>query len=52
MTLWLALRHRATPWAHRALAFVVVAYAPSPIDRFPDVMPELGSLDDANLAGC
>ncbi len=49
LTLWLALRHPQTPWLAKALAFVVVAYALSPIDLIPDFIPVLGFVDDALL---
>ncbi len=46
MTLWFALRHPLTPWYARAFAALVTAYALSPIDLIPDVIPVLGYLDD------
>jgi uncharacterized membrane protein YkvA (DUF1232 family) len=49
MTLWFARSHPQTPWAAKALGVVVVAYALSPIDLIPDVIPVLGYLDDALL---
>lgn len=49
VTLWFALRHPATPWVAKGIAFVVVAYALSPIDLIPDFIPVLGFLDDAIL---
>ena len=49
LVLWFALRHPGTPWWVKALAFVVVAYALSPIDLVPDFIPVLGLLDDAIL---
>lgn len=49
VTLWFALRHPATPWPARALAWLVVAYALSPIDLIPDFIPVLGYLDDVIL---
>lgn len=48
-TLWLAARDRRTPWAARALAGLVLAYALSPIDLIPDFIPVLGHLDDLVL---
>jgi uncharacterized membrane protein YkvA (DUF1232 family) len=45
----LALRDPRTPWYARVLAFVVVAYALSPVDLIPDVVPVLGHLDDLVL---
>lgn len=47
--LYLAARHPATPWYARLLAGLVVAYALSPIDLIPDVIPVLGYLDDLVL---
>jgi uncharacterized membrane protein YkvA (DUF1232 family) len=47
--LYLAYQHPDTPWYARAWAFVVVAYAVSPIDLIPDFIPVLGFLDDAIL---
>lgn len=49
VTLWFALRHPGTPWAAKALAAVVVAYALSPIDLIPDFIPVLGYVDDVLL---
>jgi len=46
MTLWFALKHPLTPWHARAFAAVLTAYALSPIDLIPDVIPILGYLDD------
>ncbi|WP_198376729.1 YkvA family protein [Neoroseomonas rubea] len=47
--LWLAARDPRTPWAARLLALAIAAYALSPIDLIPDVIPVLGYLDDAIL---
>ena len=47
--LWLAARDPRTPWAVRALAIAIAAYALSPIDLIPDVIPVLGYLDEAIL---
>lgn len=49
LALWLALRDPRTPLAAKLVAAVVVAYALSPIDLVPDVIPVLGLLDDALL---
>lgn len=46
---WFAARDPRTPWLARALAFVVAAYALSPIDLIPDFVPVLGLLDDLLL---
>ena len=42
----LALIDERTPWYAKMLAFVIVAYALSPIDLIPDFIPVLGLLDD------
>jgi uncharacterized membrane protein YkvA (DUF1232 family) len=44
-----AARDPRTPWAVRLLAWLVAAYALSPIDLIPDVIPVLGYLDDLLL---
>ncbi len=49
ITVWLLARDPRTPWFARALAFVVAAYALSPIDLIPDAIPILGLLDDIIL---
>ncbi len=46
---YFAARDRRTPWYARALAFVVAAYALSPIDLIPDFIPVIGYLDDIVL---
>lgn len=43
---WLAARDPRTPWYAKALAFIVAAYALSPIDLIPDFIPVIGYLDD------
>ncbi|MFN8547483.1 MAG: YkvA family protein [Candidatus Eisenbacteria bacterium] len=45
----LAARDPRTPWAARALGWIAVAYALSPIDLVPDFIPVLGQLDDLVL---
>ncbi len=47
--LFIALKAPKTPWYAKALAFLTVAYALSPIDLIPDFIPVLGYLDDALL---
>ena len=49
LALWLARRDPRVPWLAKALAVLVAAYAFSPIDLVPDVIPVLGLLDDAIL---
>lgn len=44
ITLWMARSHPRTPWYAKALAAFVVAYALSPIDLIPDIIPVLGVL--------
>lgn len=41
-----ALRDPRTPWAARAVIGLVVAYAASPIDLIPDVIPVVGFIDE------
>jgi uncharacterized membrane protein YkvA (DUF1232 family) len=47
--LYLAGRDPRVPWAAKALAIAVVAYAVSPIDLIPDFIPVIGYLDDLLL---
>ncbi len=47
--LYLAYRDPRVPWYARLFAAGVVAYAFSPIDLIPDVIPVLGYLDDLIL---
>lgn len=46
VTLWLCRKHPDMPWAAKAVVVLVVAYALSPIDLIPDVIPVLGLVDD------
>lgn len=46
VALWLAARDPRTPFAAKAVAAVVAAYALSPLDLIPDFVPVLGYLDD------
>lgn len=46
LALYLAGRDPRVPWYAKAMALVAVAYALSPIDLIPDVIPLLGYLDD------
>jgi uncharacterized membrane protein YkvA (DUF1232 family) len=47
--LGVALRNKRTPWYAKAVLFLVVSYALSPIDLIPDFIPVLGLLDDLLL---
>lgn len=47
--LWFARNHTDTPFFAKALCFIAVAYALSPIDLIPDFIPILGYVDDALL---
>lgn len=49
LVLGLAFRDPRTPWYAKALIFLVIAYALSPIDLIPDFVPLLGYLDDLIL---
>jgi uncharacterized membrane protein YkvA (DUF1232 family) len=47
--LYLAGRDPRVPWAARILIALVAAYALSPVDLIPDVIPVIGYLDDLLL---
>jgi len=47
--LWLAARHPGVPVAAKLLAAAIAAYAFSPIDLIPDVIPVIGFLDEVIL---
>jgi uncharacterized membrane protein YkvA (DUF1232 family) len=49
VALYIAGRDQRTPWHAKAVAIAVAAYAISPIDLIPDVIPILGYLDDLIL---
>lgn len=49
IALYLAARDARTPWTAKIVAIAVTAYALSPIDLIPDVIPILGLLDEALL---
>lgn len=49
VALWIAARDPRVPWYAKALCAAVAAYALSPIDLIPDVIPVLGYLDDVIL---
>jgi uncharacterized membrane protein YkvA (DUF1232 family) len=46
VAVWLAARDSRTPTTAKVVAAIVAAYALSPIDLIPDVVPVLGYLDD------
>lgn len=46
---YLASRDPRVPWLAKAVAAATAAYALSPIDLIPDVIPVLGYLDDLIL---
>lgn len=43
---FLALKHKKTPWYAKITAAIVIIYALSPVDLIPDFIPVLGYLDD------
>lgn len=45
----IALKKESTPKAAKVLAWIIVAYALSPIDLIPDFIPIFGYLDDVIL---
>lgn len=47
--LYYAQQHPATPWYCKALIFLTLLYALSPLDLIPDFIPVLGLLDDLLL---
>ena len=47
--LWFCCKHPDTPLTAKILATLVVAYALSPIDLIPDLIPVIGYLDDVIL---
>lgn len=49
LVVYFAARDPRTPLLVRALAFMVAAYALSPIDLIPDFIPVIGYLDDLLL---
>lgn len=46
VALWITARDVRSPWGAKVTAGAVAAYALSPIDLIPDVIPVLGLLDD------
>jgi uncharacterized membrane protein YkvA (DUF1232 family) len=49
VVLYLAARDPRMPWPVKVLAVIVAAYALSPIDLIPDVIPVIGLLDEVIL---
>ena len=49
LALWIAARDPRVPWTARVACAAIAAYALSPIDLIPDVIPVLGLLDEAIL---
>jgi uncharacterized membrane protein YkvA (DUF1232 family) len=47
LALWLAARDPRTPLTAKLVAGAVAAYAFSPIDLIPDIIPVIGWLDEA-----
>lgn len=43
---YIAIKNPQTPWYAKALGFLIIAYALSPIDLIPDFIPVIGYLDD------
>lgn len=46
---FLALKHKDTPFLAKIMAAITVGYALSPVDLIPDFIPVLGYLDDIIL---
>ena len=49
LAVYLAAKDPRTPWYAKAVAFLTIAYAFSPIDLIPDFIPILGYVDDLIL---
>ena len=49
ITFWLALREKRLPISSKVIAFVMIAYALSPVDLIPDFIPVIGLLDEVLL---
>ena len=47
--IFLAFKHKSTPWYAKAVLGITLVYALSPIDLIPDFIPVLGYLDDVLL---
>lgn len=46
---YLAFKHKRTPWYAKFIALLTIGYALSPIDLIPDFIPVIGYLDDIIL---
>lgn len=46
LALGFAARHPGTPWYAKLVVAALVAYAITPVDLVPDVIPILGFIDD------
>lgn len=44
--IFIAIKHKETPWYAKIVAGITIGYALSPIDLIPDFIPVLGYLDD------
>ncbi|KAG2448047.1 hypothetical protein HYH02_007074 [Chlamydomonas schloesseri] len=49
LAIYYAMHDPRTPWLPKAIAFVILAYALSPLDLIPDFIPVLGIIDDLIL---
>ncbi len=49
VALWIAARDPRVPWYAKAVCAAIAAYALSPIDLIPDIIPVLGYLDEVIL---
>jgi uncharacterized membrane protein YkvA (DUF1232 family) len=49
VVLHIAYKNPKTPWTAKALIFLIIGYALSPIDLIPDFIPVIGLLDDLIL---
>lgn len=47
--LWLALRDQRTPWYAKAVLILACLLAVSPVDFTPDLIPQVGFLDDPTI---
>lgn len=49
VALWLAGSEPRVPWYVKLLRFAIAAYAVSPVDLIPDILPGFGFVDDLVL---